>query len=128
VQTAPVASHEMRDHVERRVREGAAEMPGLRIVAEQYQRHAGHEADVLELLQVADVESIDRSRGRREGFCLHGIGFYTGASARRDRLECCGAARPAAGGPPVDSLPSRRLDPTVLDGRRPAGHDVSKVE
>ena len=31
-------------------------MTGLRVVAEQHQRHAGHEADILELLHVVRVE------------------------------------------------------------------------
>ena len=37
----------MRGHVERRVGERPAEMPGLRVVAEQHERHAGHVADVF---------------------------------------------------------------------------------
>ncbi len=64
VQPAPVAAREVRDDVERRVRQRPAEMAGLRVVAEQHQCHAGHEADVFELLQIGkSSRSADRDAG-----------------------------------------------------------------
>ena len=72
VQPAAVATGEMRDDVERRVGQRPAEMSGLRVVAEQHQRHARHEADVFELLLVAEVEPVDGSRRNGDGFYAHG--------------------------------------------------------
>jgi hypothetical protein len=40
----------MRGDVERRIRQRAAEMPGLRVVAEQREGHTGHVADVFQSL------------------------------------------------------------------------------
>jgi hypothetical protein len=66
LQPAALATREMRHDVERRVGQRPAEMPGLRVIAEQHQRHAGHEADVLELLQVVEVEPfVGRGRSNR---------------------------------------------------------------
>src|SRR5262249_34961227 len=74
VKTAAFAASQMRGDVERRVGERPAKMSGLRVVAEQDQRHARHETDVFELLLVAQVEAVDRSRRNGGGFYVHGWG------------------------------------------------------
>ena len=51
-QAAEVGTGEMHGDVVGRVGQGSAEMPGLRVVAEQDQGHAGHEADVFQTLAV----------------------------------------------------------------------------
>ncbi len=56
VQPAPIPPDEVRDDVEGRVGQRPTEMTRLCVVAEQHQRHAGHEADVFELLPVLKVE------------------------------------------------------------------------
>ncbi len=47
-EAAQLGPDQVRGDVERRVGEGAAEVPGLGVVAQQGQGHAGHEADVFE--------------------------------------------------------------------------------
>ena len=47
-QATELGSGEVRGDVEGRVGEGSAEVPGLRVVAEQHQGHAGHVPDVFE--------------------------------------------------------------------------------
>ena len=87
VQAASIAAGEMRDDVERRIGQGSAEMSGLRVVAEQHQRHGGHEADVLELLQVAEIERVDGSRRNRDGLCAHGASNTTLRRLRASDME-----------------------------------------
>ena len=116
VQPAAVATGEMRDDVERRVGQGPAEMSGLRVVAEQHQRHAGHEADVLELLQIADVERDLGSRGMAVGFALILGANSTLRDRRTSRAErqadCTQGAytvETACVGPSALSLPKKKL-------------------
>ena len=52
VQTTLRAAGKMRGDVEGRIREGSAKMAGLRVIAEQHQRHGRHEADVFHVLLV----------------------------------------------------------------------------
>ena len=85
VQSAAGAAGEMRGDVERRVRQRSAEMPGLRVVAEQHERHAGHETDVLQVLEVAPV---GRLRSRKSG-CGHGQRFYTTPRCQRRKASTC---------------------------------------
>ena len=47
-QSAQFRSREMRRHVKGRVGQRSAEVPGLRIVPEQHQGHAGHVPDVFQ--------------------------------------------------------------------------------
>src|SRR5215469_14929856 len=61
-ETAQFGAHEVRRHIERRVRQRPAEVPGLRVVAEQREGHAGHEADVFQSLPL--VRSIHRGHFR----------------------------------------------------------------
>ena len=51
-QAAEIGTRQMHRDVVRRVGQRSAEMPGLRIVAEQDQGHAGHEADVFQSLAI----------------------------------------------------------------------------
>ena len=60
-QAAELRPHQMDRHVVGRVGQRSAEVPGLRIVAQQHQGHAGHEPDVFQALLVLARQT--RSRG-----------------------------------------------------------------
>ena len=51
-QAAQLGPGQVHGHVVWRVGERSAEVSGLRVVAEQHERHARHEADVFETLPV----------------------------------------------------------------------------
>jgi hypothetical protein len=51
-QPAQPRPRQMHRHVIRRVRQRPAEVPGLRVIPQQHQRHAGHVADVFETLPI----------------------------------------------------------------------------
>ena len=69
-QAAELRPGQMRRDVVRRVRQRSAEVPGLRVVAQQHQRHAGHEADVFQALPVVGrVQPFER---RNQGLCGSG--------------------------------------------------------
>src|SRR4029453_13469828 len=60
-ESAQLGPGEVRGHVERRIGEGAAEMSGLSIVAEQRESHAGHVANVFQpLALVGQLGGRDR--------------------------------------------------------------------
>ena len=50
---SPVGAGEMRRDIERRVCQGAAKMSRLGVVAQEHERHAGHEAHVFQLSEIA---------------------------------------------------------------------------
>jgi hypothetical protein len=51
-QSAPLRPGQVRRHVVGRVGERPTEVPGLRVVTEQHQGHAGHEADVFQPFEI----------------------------------------------------------------------------
>ena len=60
-QATELGTGEMHRYVIGRVGQRTAEMPGLGIIAQQHERHAGHEADVLETLAiVVQAERLNR--------------------------------------------------------------------
>ncbi len=94
VQSALRLSRQMRGDVERRVGERSAKMARLRVVAEQHQRHARHEADVFHMLQVGLV-----LRGRRERRGFHGANFTRGARAQSTQITRQGGENQLNRGP-----------------------------
>src|SRR6185437_5675214 len=58
-----------------RIGKRSAEMAGLRVVAEQYHGHAGHETHFVETLQqIVAVARFNASRRRRKQICAHTCG------------------------------------------------------
>ena len=60
-QAAEIGTGQMHGDVVGRVGQRSAEMPGLGVVAEQDQGHAGHEADVFQTLAI--VGQVQRFNG-----------------------------------------------------------------
>jgi hypothetical protein len=58
VQAAALATGEVGDDVEWRVRERAAKMTGLRVIAQQHQGHARHEPDVFQPVDVGQIGTL----------------------------------------------------------------------
>src|SRR4029453_5788570 len=98
-ESAQLGPGEVRGHVERRIGEGAAEMSGLSIVAEQRESHAGHVANVFQPLALVG------QLGGRDGQ-WRSVNAHLGIPTFRGPLVCA--------------------DPRILtaDGGRREGHRV----
>ena len=55
-QAAQLRPGQVHRHVVRRVGERPAEVPGLRVVAQQHQGHARHEADVFQPFEIGGAQ------------------------------------------------------------------------
>src|SRR5580765_1632958 len=106
-QTTQLRAGEMHRNVVRGVRQRAAEVTGLRVIAKQRERHAGEKPDILQLLFVFGGQGRGRRRRRlnthlRILFILGGFsetdillksqGFWP-EEGRESRARCTGEQR-----------------------------------